>query len=453
MKRIIFLATVIYTSLISCSKKLDIEPQQSISETEIFTSDANVKKALNGAYDAASSGFLFGGDILLYSELLASESAAGELRWDGTFNQPREIINKAILTNNSYVTGTWVAGYRVINICNNILANLAVVNDADRDAVQGEALFLRGSTYFVLTELYAKPYSAANVGTNLGMPLITTPTIGNVSELNFVPRSTVQQTYDLIISDLTTAKPLLYDENAVYATKFAASAMLTRVYLQMADYAKARDEANSVLESGSFALTTAYADAFNNEENSSEDIFAIQVSSQDGANDMHLFWSTRANGARAGDVDVLQKHLSLYSGSTQDARYNLFYKDGSVWRSGKWKLQYRNLPILRLAEMYLTRAEANFRLGTVVGATPFEDISAIRGRAGLTTNLSDIDLDYILLERKLELAHEGQAIQDVKRLKKSVGALAYDDNKLVFPIPIREINAVGADVLEQNPGY
>ncbi len=61
-----------------------------------------------------------------------------------------------------------------------------------------------------------------------------------------------------------------------------------------------------------------------------------------------------------------------------------FILDATVtYRSGKWKLQYKNLPIIRLAEMYLTRAECNFRLGTSVGATPFEDIATIRSRAGL----------------------------------------------------------------------
>jgi hypothetical protein len=287
----------------------------------------------------------------------------------------------------------------------------------------------------------------------LGLQLITKPTIGSTSPDNFVPRKNLQETYDFILKDLTDAKALLPEENEdreAYANSFVASALLSRVYLQLADYPKARDEANRVIEESSYSLTSTYAAAFNNTSNSSEDIFAMQVTAQDGSNDMFVFWSISDYGARDGDVDVLNKHINLYSAG--DARRALFYQDGSVYRSGKWKFQYRNLPIIRLAEMYLTRAEANFRLGTAVGATPDEDINdVIRDRAGLGP--VPITLDAIIEERKLELAHEGQTIHDVKRLKKSVDGLPFNANQLVMPIPIREINAVGAGILQQNEGY
>jgi len=451
MKRLFIYATVALTTFISCNKKLDIEPLASLSENQVFTDDANVKKALNGAYDAISNASAYGGDLQLYSELLATEVDNGEIKWDGTFNQPREVFNKLMLTNNSYITNTWAAIYRTINVSNNIIANIDIVNAADRDMVEGEALFLRGSMYFELVKLFSKPFSAGANG--LGVPLVLTPTTGNISDVNYSPRSTIQQTYDQILADLTAAKNKLPRENEFYATTFAASAQLSRVYLQMANYVAARDEAHYVIANSGLTLTTTYAAAFNNTGNSSEDIFAIQVSSQDGFNDMHLFWSITANGARNGDVDVLQKHLNLYTGGTTDARYNFFYKDGAVWRSGKWRLQYRNLPIIRLAEMYLTRAESNARLGTVVGATPLADITRIRSRAGLTTQPANATSANIVLERKLELAHEGQAIHDIKRLQGSVGSIPFNANNLVMPIPIREINAVGPSILEQNAGY
>jgi hypothetical protein len=92
-------------------------------------------------------------------------------------------------------------------------------------------------------------------------------------------------------------------------------------------------------------------------------------------------------------------------------------------------------------------------LTTTVGATPLSDISTIRSRVGLGTTALYITLPNILLERKLELAHEGQAIHDIKRIQAKVGALFFDDNSLVLPIPIREINAVGSGILQQNTGY
>jgi hypothetical protein len=99
----------------------------------------------------------------------------------------------------------------------------------------------------------------------------------------------------------------------------------------------------------------------------------------------------------------------------------------------------------------LIRAEANFRLGTSTGATPVEDINVIRARAGLTA-LTSVTLDQILKERRLELAFEGGFfLHDAKRLKQNVGALPYTSPRLVFPIPLLEINA--NKNLKQNDGY
>jgi hypothetical protein len=110
------------------------------------------------------------------------------------------------------------------------------------------------------------------------------------------------------------------------------------------------------------------------------------------------------------------------------------------------------IPVVRLAEMYLTRAESNFRLGSVIGDLPLNDINEIRDRAGLDDLLPlELNLNSILRERKLELAHEGSGIHDLKRLKGSADGLAYDADAMVLPIPIREINANKG--LEQNDGY
>ena len=61
--------------------------------------------------------------------------------------------------------------------------------------------------------------------------------------------------------------------------------------------------------------------------------------------------------------------------------------------------------------------------------------------------MGTVTLDEILFERHLELAHEGQRINDIKRLKQSIEGFDYDANELVLPIPLREINAVGANIL------
>ncbi|MBU3714247.1 MAG: RagB/SusD family nutrient uptake outer membrane protein [Ferruginibacter sp.] len=443
----IFLSLSILAILISgCAKKLDILPLQSVDETLVFTSDANIKAALNGAYDAASSGALLGGGFQNFSELLGAD---GEINWVGTFNQPDEVFRKEILTNNSFVLGTYLQAYRVINICNNIIASVNIVNEADRDAVKGQALFLRGLMYFELVKLYAKPYSAGNVTTNLGLQLITKPTLNGVTNNNNVPRSTVKETYDQIIADLTAAKSIIGGETGVYGSETAVSAVLSRVYLQTGDYAKARDEASDAIENSTNSLESDYAFVFNNTFPSSEDIYVLPITSQDGVNDMHTYWSILQYGARDGDIEINSKHLDLYE--PDDARLAFFYVDGNgIDRTGKWRLQYKFLPVIRLAEMYLTRSECNARLSTSVGATPEADLDIVRSRSGLGSTAATVD--NIVYERRLELAHEGQRIHDIKRLQGSSDGFSYDANELVLPIPLREINS-SAGVLKQNPGY
>jgi hypothetical protein len=126
--------------------------------------------------------------------------------------------------------------------------------------------------------------------------------------------------------------------------------------------------------------------------------------------------------------------------------------DGAI-RSGKWNRPTDDqVNLIRLAEMYLTRAEANFRLGEIVGDTPLNDINRVRDRVELDPLLiTELDLDAILQERKLELMFEGNLLHDIKRTQRNVGARTYDDPKLVLPIPRRDIDV--NPNLCQNPTY
>lgn len=429
----------------ACQDQLELEPAQNVSEDLALNSDQNVKAVLIGAYDELGVDDLFGGETLRNAELLGGD---GEIRWVGTFNAPREIFNKTITVANDDVTEVWAEAYETINIVNNVLSALDVVNEEDRATIEGEALFIRSMLYFELVRLYAKPYEAGQANGQLGVPLVLTPT-RNIGEESEVPRNTVAEVYDQIIGDLTKAASQLPEDNEWRAEKGAATALLARVYLQQGDYANARDAANQVIESGTYSLLSNYADVFGRDEDSNEDIFAIQVTTQDGVNAMTTYFSIQDFGGRDGDIEILPGHLALYNAA--DDRLALFFEaNGGVTYSGKWNNQFGNVSLIRLAEMYLIRAEANQRLGTTVGATPLQDYNRVHTRAGLPAATS-VTLEEILLERRRELAHEGFRIHDIKRTKGNVGSLAYNADKLVFPIPAREIEANAN--LEQNAGY
>lgn len=440
---LLFTASILVTA---CNKKLDLPNPQAIGNDLALSSDANIKQVLLGSYDALSSGSLYGGNIQVFGDLMA---ASGELNWTGTFNTYREVYGNSMLTTNPIILNLWAAGYGTINVANNVIANIDKVNASDRNKVKGEALFIRGTVLFELTRFFAKAYNDGNASTNPGVVIRTTPTEG-YSSVDFPSRNTVAECYTQILADLNEAVSLLPNKNGVYASKVAAATMLARAYLQMGNYVAARDAANTGLTAaaGNFSLVGSYANAFNNAAYTSEDVLAIVVSEQDGANNCHLFYSVPPFGGRDGDIVILDAHLNLYP--LTDQRKAFFYDFAGDWRSGKWRDVFKNVKVIRLAELYLIRAECNQRLSTTAGDTPLNDINRLRTRAGAPVFVT-VTLADILLERRLELAHEGFRIHDAKRLNETVNGRPAFDNRAVFPIPFRELNT--NPNLTQNPGY
>jgi tetratricopeptide (TPR) repeat protein len=434
--------------LAGCDKNLDLQPSQSINMDVALISDANVKVVLQGAYSEFALPGIYGGNILRNSELLGGN---GELRWVGTYIDPRQLYNKSILATNSEVEVQWRDSYEVINTTNNILSAIDKVNASDRDNVEGQALFLRSMMYFDLVRFFADQYVFGAANSQLGVPLILTPAKLPV-ESTMVGRNTVDEVYNQVITDLLAAASKLPEEDGlyVYASNGAANALLARVYLQKGDYAKARDAANTVLESGLYELQKTYAGVFNNDNNTLEDIFATQITAQDRQSSMTEFFSTLDYGGRDGDIEILDGHLELYS--VGDKRFDLFFNGNGSIECGKWNTQYGVVNLIRLAEMYLIRAECNIRLSTNIGDTPLNDYNAIHTRAGLDPVLS-VTLNDILYERRLELAFEGFKIHDIRRLHQNFSTFTYNDPKLLYPIPAREIEANPKLKDQQNPGY
>ena len=360
-----------------------------------------------------------------------------------------QIKNKAIPVDNGFITSTWEGGYRAINDVNNVLGAISVVNDNDKSKVEGESKFIRAAALFDLVRVFAKAWDDGDPTTNPGVPVVLTPTTG-IDKSNLVKRNTVSEVYAQVITDLTDAENKLPEENGFFATKAAASALLARVYLQKGDFENAANAADAAINSATsnnLSLENKYANAFPySAGNSVEDIFAMQVTSSSGYNSFQEFYSSLGRG----DIQIKEAHLALYESG--DDRLNLFYESGGSIYTGKFDYVYGNVHTIRLAEMYLIRAEANFRMNSSTGAFPVDDINRIRERAGLSDYASEeLTLDKILKERKLELAFEGFTLHDVKRLKGSVGPLSWDSPKLVYPIPLRELRV--NPNLTQNEGY
>lgn len=432
--------------LSACNNRLDVIPQQSIDEDQALSTPGNVLAALTGAYDGLAENDVWGGGQYL-SELLADN---GEQVWAGSFEEPEQVFQKSILVQNVFVENFWAESYEAINRCNNVLSAIEVLDAADQDRVEAEAKFIRGAIYFDLANLFGKPWSDGNAASNLAVPLATEPT-RTIDETSEVSRSTVAQIYEQVIADLIFARDNLPEDNGILASTYAASALLSRVYLMQGRLAEAGDEANRVIESGMFSLVSDYASVFNQSSNTTEDIFTIEITSQDGDNDLNLYYAAPELGGR-GDIEITGAHLDEYE--TGDLRLDLFYvDDNGIDRTGKWLDNASldgNINIARLAEMYLTRAEARMNAGDATGAAA--DVNMVRERVGLSPLLAgELGMEMILKERKLELMFEGHLYRDSKRLRQDIGTLTYDADELVYPIPQREMD-VNSNLM-QNPGY
>lgn len=451
----IILACMLIITLISCKKPLDLNPIDTIEQQNALLTSKDVEGALIGAYSDMGSRNLFGGRPYLMADFLANTNA---IEWYGTYEELTQAINKSLLKTNTFVNNVWAAGYTAINDVNNVLGAIDKVDAAKKNRVEGEAKFIRGATYFELVRLFGKAYNDGSPSTNLGVPIVLTPTT-IVTESSYLPRATVAAVYTQAIADLTDAEAKLPEENGFFATKYSAAAMLARLYLQMGNYSAAAAAANRVIASGNYELTAKYLDAFpampeggrpaKPVENSTEDVFAIQVTTLTGFNGYNEFYGSSTYGGR-GDAVISQDWIdNTYSPS--DDRINSFYDDDDIF-TAKYGNQFGNIPVIRLAELYLIRAESNVRLAPAApigGQTPLQDLAEVRGRSGLTT--TSATLSDILNERKLELAFEGFALHDAKRTQANIGSLAWNSNTLVFPIPQREIDA--NKKLVQNPGY
>lgn len=445
------LTLAITLTQISCENRLDTEPEQSLTTENAFDTPEKVVNILIGTYAQAGQGASYGGQLYTIAELLVNDQ---ELGWNGTFTDPGEFNNKAINTNNTFVTNLWLNGYDISNQANIVLDNLDVFDNLDRkNSVEGQAKFLRAVTYFDLLRFFSKHNNNSINNDELGVPIVREPVI-QLEDVTYPSRNTIGEVYDFIINDLEDAIVLLPETNGVFASSLAAKSLLARIYLQIGNYEQARDLSNEVIQSGRYILTENLDDAYNNDDNSTEDIFAWQVTDSDGTNSMNTFWATDRFGGRPGNPDIsIEDAFFRIFDDANDARASYFYIDsetGSGIASYKWIFGNSNIPFIRLPEMYLIRAESNFILNTTIGATPLTDVNIVRNRSNAFI-LPDITYVDIILERLRELSFEGHKLHDFKRLEISIGDLPFDDNRLVLPIPQREINI--NPNLEQNDGY
>lgn len=489
MKRIFFnieyivvLLTMI--SLSSCKKELDaLSPHNVNFEGQQFSSPAGYTKATIGNYTALYDDYEsswyniseFRGNNVKIIDVTSVQSKINAQNIDA-FNFTNADSKDFGLSHTF-----WFASYRALLGINLVLKNIAPT-ESNPVILQAKAenLFLRAFVNFNLVRVYGRPYDQSPE-TNLGIPLILEPL-----DLNSVPpaRATVKDTYAQIIADLNNSIAYFNSKGVnSFANKYAAFALLSRVYLYMSstfnqpNTVNARlaiQAADSVIVKGGYHLLqgNAYATYYSaNNQSNTETIWALNhdafqttlpallMQPQGGSVGIYSMGQVKPSPnlislLQNGDLRKRFYYTDAYPGNTTDLLSTGKFLYGYINGSSAAATSKAPFHHLRLAEVYLNRAEAKLKNGE--DAAALSDLNVIHERAGLT-KLSGLTgsalFDAILLERRLELAFEGHNSYDYFRNGQPM-VRNYDS----FNSPALTINAndprvilrISQDVLNEN---
>jgi hypothetical protein len=411
----------------SCNKILDTKPSDFLTPSQYYQTASQLNIALNGVYDDLGSQDLYGQswwnqinggtDI----EYWRNNTAVP------TTTSPR-IYNEN--SSDSFVTGAWNRIYEGINRANSLLdaIDASPVAAATKVPIKAQAQFLRGYYYFLLV---------SNWG---GVPLRLHAT-SSVADAS-MPRASIQQVYDQVLSDMMTAEAVLPTSaqwgptGSGRVSKTAAEGILARVCLTMAGiplkdaskYQTAKDWAQKVISSGQHGLNPDYRQIFINQEQDmydpKESMWEVEFT-LDPTN-AHQEYSSLgyANGVKnndmisgfaSGDLGVTRKLYDLANAIPNDLRrdwntaaYNLSGTSPNVvkvpitstsnfnlWARypGKWRREYElilprnktlagtNFPIIRYADVLLMFAEAENEINSTPTFAAYNAINQVRERA------------------------------------------------------------------------
>jgi len=464
--RLAFLLPVLMVA--SACTELALEPHASVSEDAYFRTLADFEAAVVGTYNQMQGSSWYGRSIHLMSDIMGND-----VKQTGSANRYQEFsdFEGQVVTGHGYETSLWTSIYDAVNQLNkmiNVEWEAPAAKVAEYNSILGEAYALRGLAYFDLVKMYAQHYTFTAGASHPGVPIVLVS-----DHTALTSRSTVAATYAQIISDLNTGISMMTmtRDGAFMMTDAGAQAILSRVYLYMEDYSNAVSMADAVINSGDYSLVTgaAYVNQFAS-GGSSEAIFELINTDTDGPGGDALGGMYRASGY--GDYLPAKDVLDLIDAA--DIRWGLYVGDANLvgaygdFRVNKWPTTTNtdNIPIIRLSEVYLNRAEAKAKLGQDAAAQA--DLNLIRQRgfaaAPAVVATGQALIDEILIERRIELANEGHSVHDLMRngldidrydFTGDVAFMAYPCNFCILPIPQAEteLNDPEAPHIVQNAGY
>jgi len=466
----------------ACKKDLlDPVPVNSLAEATAFATPDRFVSNLNGIYTQLKNGAFYGGRFVVYSDIRGEEF----LNETGNGVTALQTWNHSVFESSNEVNNLWNAAYATINSCNIYIQRadenrVVVNNDALVNQYIAEARFVRALCYHSLLRMYARPYADGN-GSNLGVPLRLQAENSPLN--NDLARSTVQQVYDQILTDLNAAEADLAGTNGsallnvTRAHKNTAIALKSRVYLGMQRYSDALAEANKLVPASApyaapsgiaHALQANVKNVFTTPFTTTESIFSMPFTPNNLPGVQNGLGSYYNPGPRGiGDFSLNPSGIigDLVNFPATDARrqFVLLHTNNKPYLNkfplGPEHLDY--VPVIRYAEVLLTLAEAEARISGVTQRA-VDMLNAVRGRSDASVQFTtgsfasaDELINAILRERHIELLGEGSRAFDIQRLlqpfpaKGPVGAVPAGVSEYIWPIPSGE-RAVNK-LIVQNP--
>ncbi|AYL94491.1 RagB/SusD family nutrient uptake outer membrane protein [Mucilaginibacter celer] len=453
-KYISIILLLIAVAQTSCKKVLDVTSPNEVADATVFKNVAGLRSARIGMYSTLQSKNYYGGYYPLLAECYSDNGTTGGY----DVIDLTDIANKAVSPSNIYTSAIYIQIYNSIYAANKIIENADKVPGTDATElsnIKGEAYFIRSLASFDLLRMFGEHWDNASA---FGISIVTS----TANPATPVKRSSVADSYKQIIADAQQAVKLLNTDNgSKYASQAAANALLARVYLYQGNKAGAATTATLVINNSNYALlATAEFTKIYTQKNTGESVFELVFDQQNNsayngltyvrddalrtdvtflaAEDLNTFFTGRPTDARSALVDYENVDQSIQPDGRTEKYRGETTRDNSAY-------------IIRLAEVYLIRAEA---LGRTAGLADLNYVRQHRGMAKLTAANVPTDeayLNAVLNERRAELNFEGHRLFDLARTQKVADVLG-DEVNPIMPIPQAEISATGG-VVVQNKGY
>lgn len=477
MKKIIYLIAF-SLAFVSCTNEdIAFTPYNSVSESIVLRNQGDLENMLNGAYsymikNGGAGGY--GSEFIIDSEVITDNVI---LKQDGRQSNASGFRLLSVPSSSHF--DYYVSAYRPAEFATRIIDNIDVAPaSATRDNIEGQARFLRALNMFDMARIYSKiPTQSADANASLGMYYLDT-----VDPFGKPSRPTVSETYTKIINDLLIAKDKIGTTNTLAsgkASKAAVFALLSRVYLYMGDYQKVIDY-GTLAVAGNTVCSRATFPALWQDVNSNGVLFKLRIDQVDGVTPGVIFNQTISGQIRS--EYVLQKSVyDLFSAS--DVRKTAYFTQG-VYAGSNYNhvIKYLSRPtgnpaildikVLRMEEVYLNMAEAQYRLN----GGGLAHLNAVRSQryTSFTSpgETGQALLDAILLERRLELFCEMDRFFTLKRLglpmtrnavegdkadgtgqKVEASSLSVPAGNFKWQLPIPQSQIDINSSLQQNPGY